>query len=144
VRFSGIDPVSLRGSNTGIFLGNSVSETGSVLGLDPNDVNDCSWLGSCRSLFPNHISSALDLRGPSLTVDTACSSSLLAFHLALDSIRLGHCDAALVIGAHLNLAPTTALQFLRLGMLSEEGKCKTFDASGKHFLCFDRLPIKAS
>jgi fatty acid synthase, animal type len=67
-------------------------------------------------------------------VDTACSSSLLAFQLAVDSIRQGQCDAALVAGAHLTLTPNTALQFLRLTMLSPDGKCMSFDAKGE---CYD-------
>lgn len=51
--------------------------------------------------------------------------------LAVESIRTGDCDAAVVAGTNLTLTPTTALQFLRLGMLSPEGKCQSFDASGE-------------
>lgn len=89
--------------------------------------------------------------GPSFSVDTACSSSLLALQLAVDSIRQGQCDSAIVAGAHLTLTPTVsidrliliswstvlinllkaALQFLRLGMLSDKGSCRSFDDSGE-------------
>lgn len=68
--------------------------------------------------------------GPSFSVDTACSSSLCALQLAVDAIRQEQCDAAIVAGAHLTLTPTAALQFLRLGMLSDKGSCRSFDASG--------------
>lgn len=50
--------------------------------------------------------------------------------LAIDAIRQEQCEAAIVAGAHLNLTPTAALQFLRLGMLSDKGSCRSFDASG--------------
>lgn len=77
--------------------------------------------------------------GPSFAVDTACSSSLQALQLAVDAMRSGRCTAALVAGTHLNLAPTTALQFKRLGMLSDDGKCKSFDADGKNNNLFELL-----
>jgi len=64
-------------------------------------------------------------------VDTACSSSLLAMQLALDAIRQDQCDAAVVAGSNLTLAPTSSLQFLRLNMLSPQGKCQSFDANGR-------------
>lgn len=63
-------------------------------------------------------------------MDTACSSSLLALQLAVDSIRQGQCDSAVVAGAHLTLTPTAALQFARLNMLSSQGSCRSFDDSG--------------
>ena len=69
--------------------------------------------------------------GPSYAVDTACSSSLLALDHALHSIRAGHCDSALVGGANLTLKPAVAAQFLKLGMLSPDGMCKSFDAEGR-------------
>lgn len=69
--------------------------------------------------------------GPSTSIDTACSSSLLAFENAFHAIRHGHCDAALVGGVNLILKPNTSVQFMKLGMLSPEGTCKSFDSSGK-------------
>lgn len=69
--------------------------------------------------------------GPSLSLDTACSSSLLALHNAYQAIRSGECPAALVAGINLLLKPHTSLQFMRLGMLSAEGTCKSFDDKGE-------------
>ncbi len=69
--------------------------------------------------------------GPSTAIDTACSSSLLALENAFNAIRHGQCDAALVGGVNLLLKPNTSVQFMKLGMLSPEGTCKSFDASGE-------------
>ena len=73
----------------------------------------------------------LCLPGPSYAIDTACSSSLLALDQALKAVRSGQCDGAIVAGCNLCLKPQSTLQFLKLGMLSPEGACKSFDASGK-------------
>lgn len=75
------------------------------------------------------------LLGPSTSIDTACSSSLLALENAFQAIRHGQCDAALVGGVNLLLKPNTSVQFMKLGMLSPEGTCKSFDSSGKSKLC---------
>jgi 3-oxoacyl-(acyl-carrier-protein) synthase len=53
--------------------------------------------------------------GPSYAVDTACSSSLLALDQALQSVRSGQCDAAIVGGCSLCLKPSTSMQFNKLG-----------------------------
>lgn len=68
--------------------------------------------------------------GPSITLDTACSSSLMALHCAYQAIRSGECPAALVGGINVLLKPNTSVQFMKLGMLSPEGTCKSFDDSG--------------
>ena len=68
--------------------------------------------------------------GPSFALDTACSSSMLALDQALHSIRTGKCDSAIVGGCNLCLRPSCTLQFQKLGMLSPDGACKAFDASG--------------
>uniref|UniRef100_A0AC35U6Z3 Carrier domain-containing protein n=1 Tax=Rhabditophanes sp. KR3021 TaxID=114890 RepID=A0AC35U6Z3_9BILA len=127
---SGCDPQELRGSKTGVFVGCSASETGGALTQDPETVTGYTLTGCVRSMFSNRISFAFDFRGPSFSVDTACSSSCLALQLALDAIRQDQCNAAIVAGAHLTLTPTAALQFLRLGMLSDKGSCRSFDESG--------------
>uniref|UniRef100_A0A8R1DF59 Fatty acid synthase n=1 Tax=Caenorhabditis japonica TaxID=281687 RepID=A0A8R1DF59_CAEJA len=127
---AGINPIDLRGSRTGVFVGCSASETSGALTQDPETVTGYTLTGCVRSMFSNRISYTFDLQGPSFSVDTACSSSLLALQLAIDSIRQGQCDAAIVAGAHLTLTPTAALQFLRLGMLTDKGSCRSFDDSG--------------
>jgi len=70
------------------------------------------------------------MAGPSFAVDTACSASLLALDHALRAIRTGQCDAAIVGGTSICINPSTTAQFLKLGMLSPDGACKSFDASG--------------
>lgn len=127
---AGVNPNELRGTKTGVFVGCSASETGGALTQDPEQVTGYTLTGCVRSMFSNRISYTFDLRGPSFSVDTACSSSLLALQLAIDAIRQGQCDAAIVAGSHLTLTPTAALQFLKLGMLSNAGSCRSFDQSG--------------
>lgn len=70
-------------------------------------------------------------QGPALPLDTACSSSLLALQRAYQAIQRGECAMAIVGGINILLKPNTPLQFMRLGMLSSEGTCKSFDASGE-------------
>lgn len=69
--------------------------------------------------------------GPSITIDTACSSSLLALQSAYQAIRGGECSAAVVGGLNVLLKPNSSLQFMKLGMLSQDGTCRSFDAEGE-------------
>jgi len=77
--------------------------------------------------------------GPSFAVDTACSSSLLALDHALRAIRSGQCEAAIVGGTSLCMHPSTTAQFMKLGMLSPDGACKSFDSSGLLHSVWDRV-----
>ncbi|KAK8766890.1 hypothetical protein V5799_006328, partial [Amblyomma americanum] len=63
-----------------------------------------------------------------MTVDTACSSTMTALNQAMQAVRSGQCEAAIVGGSMISLKPTTALGFQRLGMLSPQGKCMSFDS----------------
>ena len=54
------------------------------------------------SMVANRVSYHLDLRGPSVPIDTACSSSLYATHLAMQALRNGECEAAVVGGCQIN------------------------------------------
>ncbi|MBU6402853.1 MAG: hypothetical protein KGS61_21235, partial [Verrucomicrobia bacterium] len=49
-------------------------------------------------------------------------------HRAARSLREGECDLAVAAGVNALLTPTTTLGFLQAGMLSGDGRCKTFDA----------------
>lgn len=83
------------------------------------------WGGAARGAH-----SCIPPPGPSVTLDSACSSSLLALHNAYQAIRSGECPAAVVGGINLLLKPNTSVQFMKLGMLSPEGACKSFDDAG--------------
>ncbi|WP_439896702.1 thioester reductase domain-containing protein [Burkholderia ubonensis] len=82
----------------------------------------------------NRVSHALDLHGPSLAVDTACSSSLTAIHLALDSLRSGTCDCALVGGVNLIQHPRHLVGLSSLTMLSAGDACRAFGAGADGFV----------
>ncbi|KAF4106419.1 fatty acid synthase [Onychostoma macrolepis] len=129
----GINPVSMRGSKTGVYIGVSGSEAGEAFSKDPEELLGYSMTGCQRAMFANRLSYFFDFNGPSTAIDTACSSSLLALENAFNAIRHGQCDAALVGGVNLLLKPNTSVQFMKLGMLSPEGTCKSFDASGNGY-----------
>nr|CAD7589404.1 unnamed protein product [Timema genevievae] len=76
----------------------------------------------------------MTVSGPSYAIDTACSSSMFALQQAVNAMRTGQCDAAIVGGVNLCLKPTCSLQFHRLNMLSPSGMCKAFDASGDGYV----------
>lgn len=131
---AGINPQTVRGSKTGVFIGVSASESDEFWTQDPEKVNGYGLTGCCRAMFPNRISFTFDFSGPSYAIDTACSSSLFALQQAVAAMRSGQCDAAIVGGVNLLLKPTCSLQFHRLSMLSPQGTCKAFDASGNGYV----------
>ncbi|XP_015126151.1 fatty acid synthase [Diachasma alloeum] len=131
---AGINPVDIRGSKTGVFIGVSESESQQHWNADPEKVTGYALTGCCRAMFPNRISYTYNFTGPSFAVDTACSSSLFAMQQAILAMRSGQCDAAIVGGCNLVLMPTTSLQFHHLSMLSKDGTCRAFDASGSGYV----------
>ncbi|XP_072754283.1 fatty acid synthase [Anoplolepis gracilipes] len=131
---AGVNPSTVRGSRTGVFIGVSSSESDDFWTKDPDIVNGYGLIGCCRAMFANRISFAFDFTGPSYALDTACSSAMFAMHQAVAAMRAGECDAAIVGGMNLLLKPANALQFHRLSMLSQDGKCKAFDVTGNGYV----------
>ncbi|XP_063218658.1 fatty acid synthase-like [Bacillus rossius redtenbacheri] len=124
---AGINPYSLRGSRVGVFVGACFSETEKTWFYEKLQINGYALTGCSRVMLANRISYWLGVNGPSYAVDSACSSSLYALEHAYKSIRNGHCDAAIVGGCNLCLHPFVTLQFSRLGVLSMDGVCRSFD-----------------
>ncbi|MEV7096703.1 beta-ketoacyl synthase N-terminal-like domain-containing protein [Amycolatopsis sp. NPDC051045] len=125
---AGIPPSTLRGTRTGVFVGLSATEYGSLTMTDVAGVDVWSGTGAAASIAANRLSYLLDLRGPSLTLDTACSSSLVAVHQAVQSLRRGESETALVAGVNVLLSPGITAGFHRAGVLAADGRCKPFDA----------------
>ncbi|WP_217181559.1 non-ribosomal peptide synthetase [Streptomyces sp. AC495_CC817] len=124
---SGQVPAALAGTRTGVFVGLSGADYLSLLGPGSPEMGDHFLLGNVASIAANRISYLFDLHGPSAVFDTACSSSLVAVHRAVRALHLGDCDLALAGGANLLLSPHGFTGLRRAGMLSPDGRCKTFD-----------------
>ena len=123
----------LAGSRTGVFIGISMNEYATFF-REPDRIDARVGTGNALSIAANRISYTFDLRGPSLAIDTACSSSLVAVHLACTSLRSGESTLALAGGVNLTLTPTLAISFTKAGILSPDGRCKTFDASANGYV----------
>ncbi len=126
---AGTAPRALAGQDVGVFIGISSFDhaVASLSFQDRGVITPYSNTGGSSSIAANRISYSFDLRGPSLAIDTACSSSLLAVHLACESIRRGESQMALAGGVNALLMPDFTVAFSQLGVLSPDGRCKTFD-----------------
>lgn len=85
--------------------------------------------GNSVAMAAGRIAYVFGFQGPAIAVDTACSSSLVALHLACRSLRHRECDLALAAGVNLLLSPELSVTFSGAGMLSADGRCRTFDAA---------------
>ncbi|QBQ60374.1 beta-ketoacyl synthase N-terminal-like domain-containing protein [Saccharomonospora xinjiangensis] len=115
---AGIDPESLTGSDTGMFVGS-----------EPAGYLHQSFTGASDALVATRLSYLLDWHGPALVVNTACSSSVVAIHLACQSLRNEECGIALAAGTNAGLSQDPLDLLGDMGVLSPTGECRTFDNS---------------
>src|SRR5271156_3076678 len=122
---TGIDPLTLRGSATGVFAGVFHGSYGGQ-GRVPGDLERYGMRGSTLSVASGRVAYALGLEGPAVSVDTACSSSLVAMHLAAQSLRSGESDLAVAGGVTVMATPAMFIDFSRQRALSTDGRCKAY------------------
>jgi probable biosynthetic protein (TIGR04098 family) len=126
---------TIKGTDTGVFIGVSSSDYSTLLKEQTNQIGMAQFAtGSAHSVLVNRISYIFDLHGPSEPIDTACSSSLIAIHRAAEHIRNGHGTMAIAGGVNAILSPELTLSFSQAGMLSKDGRCKTFDQAANGYV----------
>jgi len=132
---AGLSPESLRGSDTGVFVGKSGTDfLFDILGTGRSSADDPYTLtGNMHSALAGRISHFHDWHGPSLSFETACSTALAAVMAAVTSLRSGECSLALAGGVNLLLGPTPSHWLNSMHSLAADGRCKAFGAGADGF-----------
>ncbi|SAI05805.1 polyketide synthase [Bordetella ansorpii] len=134
IESAGIKPSAMRGSDCGVYIGIASADYSYRLAEDFNALDSSFATGNTASIAANRLSYVFDLHGPSMAVDTACSSSLVAFHQACAAISSGEVSQAIAGGVSLHLHPYGFITFSKASMLSPNGRCRVFDASGDGYV----------
>jgi 3-oxoacyl-(acyl-carrier-protein) synthase/SAM-dependent methyltransferase len=147
---AGIPADGLRGSKTGVFTGVTAMDYSRVLeaALSAEELGGYFMTGNALNFCAGRVAWKFGFEGPAITVDTACSSSLAAIHLACRSLRAGECTVAIASGVNLLSWPAVTESLTKAGMLSGDGRCRTFSADaggygrgeGCGVLVLERLP----
>lgn len=133
---AGLDPATLAGSDTGVFVGLSTSDY-ARRALAPDDlarIGAYGGTGNAASAAAGRLAYFFGFHGPALALDTACSSSLVAVHQACAALRAGECSLALAGGVNVVLDPTLAVNFAQARMLAADGRCKAFAAEADGYV----------
>nr|WP_265537809.1 non-ribosomal peptide synthetase/type I polyketide synthase [Streptomyces sp. NEAU-H33] len=98
VHHAGYRPTELKGRRIGVYVGGRTVQVpdGALTAKAKNPV-----VATGQNYLSANISQFFDFRGPSVVVDTACSSALVAMEMAVQALRTGAVESAVVAGVSL-------------------------------------------
>ncbi|MCV2515295.1 amino acid adenylation domain-containing protein [Bacillus subtilis] len=132
---AGCSPQSLSGTGTGIFIGTGNTGYKDLFHRANLPIEGHAATGHMiPSVGPNRMSYFLNTHGPSEPVETACSSSLVAIHRAVTAMQNGDCEMAIAGGVNTILTEEAHISYSKAGMLSKDGRCKTFSADANGYV----------
>ena len=131
VEDAAIDPDRLKDTRSGVYVGVGVSEYRGL--LEKNGLKG-GHLNTAGSVTVGRVAFTLGFEGPAMPLDLACASSLVAVHQAVESLRRGEIDLALVGGVNAILSTAVTKALADSGLLSSQGQCKSFDASADGYV----------
>ena len=138
---AGINPQTLRGSNTGVYVGyTSVAMPDGVPqevqdDIQASKVESLLWFqGGSKAFYANRVSFLYDFHGPSMSIDIACASSMVCLDIAVTDLRLGKCDQAIVAGVSINLQPFTNHIYKVNNIAAPDGRSKVWDQEANGYV----------
>ena len=134
-----INPSEIGGENCGVYVGCGQGDYASTMG--DQQLDGQILMGSLSSILSARISYILNLTGPCMAIDTACSAALVALNEACNSLVLKNCNMALAGGVSIMVGPTLHILTSKSGMLSQDGKCHTFDQSANGYVPSDGVGV---
>lgn len=131
---AGYNPEELAGSNIAVYVGAVEADYYNRLSRNIEQADIFTISGNIQCGIANRVSYMLDLKGESETINTACSSSLVAIDHAVKAIRSKQCTLAIAGGVNVILNPFMHYALHKNGMLSLDGRCKTFDSEANGYV----------
>lgn len=128
---AGYSRSALNGMNCGIYAG---MVAGDYECMNEGHGAKSALTGSSNAIAVARLAYYLNLKGPAIAIDTACSSSMVCTNLAVQALNKGEIDMALVGGSSVYISPEGYSAMCSAGMLSPDGRCKTFDDSANGFV----------
>lgn len=112
---AGIPAEAVAGSNTSVHAGVMFRDYHDSMSREPDTIPRYFITGNAATMAANRVSHFFDLHGPSMTVDTGCSTTMTGLHLAIQGLRSGECNMAIVTGSSLMFNPDIFLSMTNLG-----------------------------
>lgn len=121
---AGYGKKDLWGKRVGVFAG--ARSANFIAKLKKKDKGWVTGVG--QNFIAVHLAHVYNFTGPNMVVDAACASALTAIHLAVKSLQNGEAEIALAGGVDILLDEQVFVGLSAAGILSPDGRCKTFDA----------------